>query len=270
MKIGFLITARLKSTRFPLKILKDLKGKTVIERIIDRTKYIKDLTKIILCTSVNQQDRLLVEIAQRNGVDYFIGDEDDVLKRLLDAAKSFELDYVLNITADNPLFSIEYANLIVEVFNKNIFDFVKISGLPLGCGPYGLKTKALELVCAIKNVSDTEIWPQFFNYPDIFTVKIIEACGKMKRPNLRLTLDYEKDYELINNIYSSISFEDILDLSSVFDYLDRNPHIARINQECIQKKVDLEIKTKTNSLFLSQRDTILKLKEKMYQRKNQT
>ena len=38
MKIGFLITARLKSERLPLKIIKDLNGKTVIERLIDRIK----------------------------------------------------------------------------------------------------------------------------------------------------------------------------------------------------------------------------------------
>ena len=38
MKIGFLITARLKSTRLKLKILKQLNGYSVIERIIQRAK----------------------------------------------------------------------------------------------------------------------------------------------------------------------------------------------------------------------------------------
>ena len=67
MKIGFLITARLKSSRLPFKILKDLNGKTVIERIIDRAKKIQNISEIILCTSTNSQDRPLVDIAKKIG-----------------------------------------------------------------------------------------------------------------------------------------------------------------------------------------------------------
>ena len=60
MKIGFLITARLKSSRLPLKILKDLNGKPVIERIIDRAKEIQGINEIVLCTSANPQDKQII------------------------------------------------------------------------------------------------------------------------------------------------------------------------------------------------------------------
>ncbi len=36
MRIGFLITARLKSTRLKQKILLDLNGKLVLDRVFDR------------------------------------------------------------------------------------------------------------------------------------------------------------------------------------------------------------------------------------------
>jgi len=83
-KIGFLITARLKSKRLPLRILKDLQGKMVVERIIDRTKVVKDISDVVLCVSTNPQDKPLVDIAKKNFISWFRGDEDDVLKRLLD------------------------------------------------------------------------------------------------------------------------------------------------------------------------------------------
>jgi len=121
MKIGFLITARLKSKRLPLKIIRDLNGKTVIERLIDRIKEIKNIGEIILCTSTNSQDRPLVDIAKNNNIYSFNGDEEDVLQRLLDAALFYELDYFLGITADNPLISIYYSNRIInEVKKKQI------------------------------------------------------------------------------------------------------------------------------------------------------
>ena len=68
LKIGFLITARLKSSRLPLKIIKDLNGKTVIERIIDRAKEIQGIYEIVLCTSPNPQDEPLINIAKKNNI----------------------------------------------------------------------------------------------------------------------------------------------------------------------------------------------------------
>ncbi len=129
MRIGFLITARLKSSRLPLKIMKDLNGKPVIQRIVERAQEIHEhLDKdIVICTSANPQDKPLIEIAEKTDVSYFLGDPDDVLKRLHDAALQHKLDYTLGITADNPLFSIEYANKIVDVIKQQHPDFIKIT-----------------------------------------------------------------------------------------------------------------------------------------------
>ena len=60
MRIGFLITARLKSGRLKLKLLKKLNGYSVIDRVIQRAKKVKECDDIILCTSENNQDLPLV------------------------------------------------------------------------------------------------------------------------------------------------------------------------------------------------------------------
>ncbi len=264
MKIGFLITARLKSERIPLKIIKDLNGKTVIERLIDRIKEIKDITDIVLCTSTNFQDKPLVDIAQKNNIYYFNGDEEDVLKRLLDAAKFFGLDYFLGITADNPLITIRYSNLIVNEIKINKYDFIKLKGLPLGFATYGMKVKALEVVCKIKSIIDTEIWGYLINRPEIFDIKTIKIADKLNRPELRLTLDYEEDYELIRNIYYNIPFKKVLNLYDVIDYLDKNPEIAKINQKCIQLDLDEKVKEDIDKHYKENLGEIRKVKGEIY------
>ena len=266
MKIGFLITARLKSTRLPLKIIKDLNGKTVIERLVDRAKEIKDISEIVLCTSTNPQDRPLVDIAQENNIYYFNGDEEDVLKRLFDAAKFFDLDYFLGITADNPLITIRYSNLIVDEIKRNHYDFIKLDGLPFGAATYGLKVKALEVVCKIKTVVDTEIWGYLIDRPEIFDVKTLKVEGKLNRPELRFTLDYEADYELINNIYSHVPFKKVLNLYDVIDYLDKNPEIAKINQNCVQLDLDEAVKNEIDRIYHERFDEIKKLKSEIYKK----
>lgn len=264
MKIGFLITARLKSSRLPLKIIKDLKGKTVIERVISRAKKIKDISVIVLCTSNNPQDKLLVEVAKKNGIYHFKGDEEDVLKRLLDAAEFFNLDYFLGITADNPLFSIYYSNCIIDEIKRNHNDFIKLKGLPLGAATYGIKVKALETVCKIKTIVDTEIWGYLIDRPEIFDVKTIKVVGKLNRPDLRFTLDYDEDYELINNIYSNVRFEEVLNLKKVIDYLNKHPEIAKNNQNCVQRDLDEDAKNEIDRMYFEKLDEVKRIKEKIY------
>jgi len=264
MKIGFLITARLKSERLPFKIIKDLNGKTVIERLIDRIKEIKDITDIVLCTSTNSQDKPLVDIAQKNNIYYFNGDEEDVLKRLLDAAKFYELYYFLVITADNPLITIHYSNLIVDEIKRNKYDFIKLEGLPLGVATYGMRVKALEVVCKIKTIMDTEIWGYLINRPEVFDIKAIKITDKLNKPELRLTLDYDEDYELIRNIYYNVPFKKVLNLYNVIDYLDKNPEIAKINQKCIQLDLDEKIKEEIDEHYKENLEEIRKIKEKIY------
>lgn len=264
MKIGFLITARLKSTRLPFKIIKDLNGKTIIERVIDRAKKVKGISKIVICTSNNLQDKPLADIAINNIVYYFNGDEEDVLKRLLDTATFFNMDAFISITADNPLFSIYHANLVFDELRANNYDFVKIEGLPLGCAVYGVRVKALRVICKIKPILNTEIWGYLIDRPEIFRVETLKANGKLNRPEFRLTLDYPEDYELINKIYSNIAFDEVLNLYDVIDYLDRNPKLIQINQNRIQRDLDEKIKTKIDEHFFANKDKILKLKDDIH------
>lgn len=264
MNIGFLITARLKSSRLPLKILKDLNGKSVVERIIDRAKAIQGITKIVLCTSPNPQDKPLVDIAKRNNIAYSLGDEEDVLQRLYDAATCYNVDYFLGITADNPLFSIHYSNVIVDTIKRQGHDFIKVDGLPLGAATYGMKYEALATVCNIKTVINTEIWGHLINRPELFDVITIKAEGIERSPNLRLTLDYEQDYQVLSHLYTSIPFETTLDLKDAVEYLHHHPEIAKINQQCVQRDLDEKTKKIIDKHYRQHFTEIKKIKERIY------
>ena len=147
MKIGFLITARLKSSRLKLKILKPLNGFSVIERIIQRAKKVKESSDIVLCTSKLSQDLPLMRTAKKNNIYYYNGSAEDVLQRLLDAAELFEMDYFVGITADNPLFSIFHANLISDMIKSdNSIDFIFTSGLPIGANIYAININNSESI----------------------------------------------------------------------------------------------------------------------------
>jgi len=266
MKIGFLITARLKSSRLPLKIMKDLNGKPVIQRIVERAKEIHSIpdADIVICTTANPQDKPLIEIAEKTGVSYFLGDPDDVLKRLHDAALHHNLDYALGITADNPLFSVEYANKIVDVIKQQRPDFIKIQGLPFGAAAWGMNVKALQTICIVKTIVDTEIWGYLIDRPEMFGVVTLKADKHVQRPEYRLTLDYQEDYQLINYLYMTIPFKTTLPLEKVVEYLDKHPEIVAINSLCVQLDLEPQVKEQIDKNYREHYQEIKKIKQDIY------
>lgn len=264
MKIGFLITARLKSTRLPQKLLLDLNGKTIIERVIERCKIVADISEVIICTSTNPQDKPLTDIALKNNVHYYLGNEQDVLKRLSDAATFFNLDYIINITGENPLFSIYHANLVVNQAKKEMNDFIYIDGLPIGCAVYGIRPEALKTLCEVKQEIDTEIWGPLINRPEIFDIKKIEVKEELRNPTLRITTDYLEDYQFLQAIFNNFDESKIPDYVEIHQLLKINPKLKDINSHRVQMQLEPQLLQKIENYFTENKENILMVKAKYY------
>lgn len=253
MKIGYLITARLKSTRLKQKILLDLNGKSVLDRVIERCKAVKGIDGVVLCTSTNPQDAILYENALNNRIQFYAGSEDDVLERLLAAAKYYGYDGFLSITADNPLHSIYIAQLIVDFYKKGQHDFIFTSGLPSGIAPYFLNTKALDVACHVKSNSNTEIWGPFVNRPDFFKIGNLKITNSPYNENYRLTCDYPEDYSLFLKIYYQFSPSRMPTLFEVFNVLNEQPEIWNLNKNIKQIAVEESVMEKIEAQFNNMR-----------------
>lgn len=265
MKIGFLITARLKSSRLKMKILLPLNKRRVIDRVIDRSKMVCDGADVVLCTSTVSQDDALIEVAIEQKINSYRGDPEDVLSRLNSACEKHGFDYVVGMTADNPFFSIDHANRIKELFisDPNL-DFVFTSGMPIGANVYGMNAKALRTICAVKKEIDTEIWGKLINRPDIFNVLEIKAEPEYRFDNLRMTLDEELDYKFFENLYQEYDSNDTPDLLGALNLLRSRPDIANINSSVEQKDLSPQKKSEIDNFFIENRSHILEIKNKIY------
>ena len=151
-KFSFLITARLKSKRLPKKVLLEVLGKPLIVHMINRIKYAKNIDKIIICTSTNVQDDPLEEIANQEKINCYRGSEDDVLQRLLDAAKKFNLNHFANMTADVPMIDPFLIDEFVKKYNDLDVDLVLPEKNSFGAC-YIFNVSSLEKVCKTKKES---------------------------------------------------------------------------------------------------------------------
>lgn len=248
MKLGYFITARLKSSRLKRKILLPLNGNTVLDHVINRCKETDAMDDVVLCTSTNPQDAELFDYALKHQIKFYAGSEDDVLKRLLDAAKYYGFDAFVSITADNPLHSIHISNQIVEWIKKEDIDFVFTTGLPIGLTPYYINTKALEIAVAMKEQADTEIWGPFVNRPDFFKIGYLHIETDLFSEDVRLTCDYVEDYNVITEIYNKFPKNHN---PSIFEVskLIKEGQISLSNTNVIQAAVPLETIAKIKETF---------------------
>jgi len=251
MKVSFLITARLKSTRLPEKLLREVCGRKIFAHMLDRVKLAKRVDQIIVCTSRNPQDDRLVDLATVEGVSYFRGDEDDVLKRLGDAAVAFDVSYILSATADCPFVDPAYADKIVMVFEETNADLVRALDLPHGAYSYGIKPSALQKVLEIKDTKDTEVWERYFTDTDLFEIHDLPIRNPLHRqPALRMTLDYPEDLEFFNKVFAHLYRPGkVFSLDEILLFLKEHPEVVEINRDCeakYQKRVvkQSEIKLK--------------------------
>lgn len=236
MRVGFLITGRLKSTRLPKKVILEVAGKPLFSHMCDRLKHAQRIERIVLCTSTNTQDNPLIACAQKEGISYYRGSEEDVLERLCEAAVFYDFDYTVNITADCPIVDPLFVDMIVDEYEKTNADLIRFTNLPPGQGPNGIKVKALKKVCELKNEKETEVWGGYFTNAAIFRCHDATVDEQYIFPGLKTTIDYPEDYEFLKRVFDELYVPGrVFSLKAIIELLKKKPDLLAINSHCIER-----------------------------------
>lgn len=235
MKVGFLITARLKSSRLTKKLLLPFGNANYITQMVRRLKTSPHLSEIVICTSVDDEDTPLEEVAKKENIQCYRGDREDVISRLNEARLKFGLDYVINMTADCPLVPVELIPYMVEQFKETGADLVHIFDMPVGLYLSGLNPAAMEKIIARKNDGFTEYWLNYFFTTSLFNVQPLDEkyTGTREKKDYRLALDYPEDHDFFTALHAGYG-EGLFAATAkeIILFLDKHPEIASINLHC--------------------------------------
>lgn len=247
-KVIICLAARLHSKRLPKKALLEVAGQSMIEHEIDRLKTTG--IPIVLCTSTLEDDKPLIEIAEKKGIKWYAGHDLDVLSRFIAAAEQEGADIVVRTTGDRPLISPEHIAKLVEHHIKEGAEYSHYVGKPM---PQGLWCEVFTLAAMKKchelaqNPNSTEYMTAHFRRPEIFKIATLDVGEWFKR-NYRLCLDAPEDFELIKLIYETIyDGENIISARNIIKFLDENPVFAKINAHVTErdlKEIDKEMNLK--------------------------
>ncbi|MBM7557453.1 cytidylyltransferase domain-containing protein [Halanaerobacter jeridensis] len=246
-KIVCIIQARMGSTRLPGKVLKEIKGKPMIQYTLENLVHSKYIDQIVLATSVLDQDDAIEEFATEFGINLFRGSEEDVLSRYYHAAKEYDADIIVRVTGDCPLIDYQITDKVIETFLDNPkADFVANNlkrTFPRGVDTTVFKFSALEEAYknADKQPEREHVVPYIqTTHRDKFNIMSYEAEGEFRRPDIRITVDEKDDFKLIKEIITRIEDEPI-NLEQVIDLLNQNPKLLKINEHVEQKKTNLSV-----------------------------
>jgi spore coat polysaccharide biosynthesis protein SpsF len=233
-KICATIEARMTSSRLPGKVLLDLEGKSALQHIIERLKRSKYIDDVVVATTVNVTDDPIIDLCKGINCSYYRGSEEDVLLRVLDAAKSVNADIIVEITGDCPVIDWRHADHLIELFFLGDYDYaanIIERTFPRGFDTQVFPVSILEDVNkSTQNKADHEhVSLYIYSHPEKYRLVNWKADEKLFHPEFEITLDTLEDYELIKNVYN-ILYKENPDFSAedVVKLLIESPEILDV------------------------------------------
>jgi spore coat polysaccharide biosynthesis protein SpsF len=204
MKIIATIEARMTSSRLPGKVLFHANNKPLLGHLVNRLKQVVSIDEIVLATTINHQDDVLVEFAKEYGISCYRGSEIDVLQRIVDAANTARADIVAQISGDCPLIDPVIVEQSIQMLlnNKQAVYLNSGKGYPGGIGfqVFYLDTLKKSVDIADSALSREHVGLSVRKNPELFSRVNLIAPPDLNWPELELVVDELEDYQFIKKL----------------------------------------------------------------------
>ncbi len=240
MKIVAIIQARMGSSRLPRKVLMDLGGATVLDRVLNRLGRSELIHELLVATTVEPADDAIVEHCKRTGRKVFRGSEQDVLDRYYHAAKYIDADVAVRITSDCPVIDPDVTDATIRGFFDQHADYASnalVRTYPRGLDTEVMTVRALERAWreSTKPYQREHVTPYIYENPSQFKLHGIE--NDVDCSQHRWTLDTPEDLQLLRAIYERFGGCDDFSWRQVLEVVQDDPSLANINRHVVQKAV---------------------------------
>jgi spore coat polysaccharide biosynthesis protein SpsF len=243
MRFVCIIEARTRSTRLPNKVLLPILGRPMLERMIERLKRARTVDGIVIATTDHPSDSAIIDIAERTGIGAFRGSVEDVLARVLGAARWAGADIVVETTGDCPLHDPAIIDKVVADFRIGGADFVANMlsyTTPRGTDVRVFRTEALdEINRTSSDPADHEhVSLHFWEHPEKYRLRNVRTELPAEVADYRLTVDTVNDFKLVEAVYKELYPRNPeFTLGDILELFTRRPDLPLLNREIRQKEV---------------------------------
>ena len=200
MSVGAVIFSRYSSMRLPGKALLDIGGRPLLGRVIDRSRLIKGIDRIIIASSTDVEDDSICQFAKAEGIEVYRGSLGNVTERALEACDAFKLTRFARICGDRPFFDPDLVTKLIKLHAKFDLD-VATTTFPNTFSP-GLAAEVISVEAlrrlsslVVKDDDKEHVTKYFYDHAQKFSIKNIENSSKINMRGLHLAVDEMVDLE---------------------------------------------------------------------------
>lgn len=218
-----IITARSRSSRFPNKILANIKKNLKsIDILIERSKKI-GLPIILATSNLKADDKLCNYVKKKYQINIYRGSNKNKIERWYKCFKIFKIKTACMVDGDDLCFDF---NLYKKYKNKNAF-YTHKKNLITGVFLNILNNESISKIYAsTKNKKDTEMIEPFVKKSGI-KINFIKSNKLYLDKDIRLTFDYYEDFKLFKIIFEK--YKSTIDTYKIVKYLIKNKKVSKIN-----------------------------------------
>ncbi len=235
--LAAVIQVRMGSQRLPGKTLADVEGKPMLERLMERIKASRFVEEVILATTQESRDDLLIDFARKRGIKWFRGSEQDVLDRVYQAARQYGVRDILRVTPDCPLLDPFLMDQVIEIYRLGSYDYVSNTlgprypdGLDVEIFSFG----ALEMAWKQAQLpSEREhVTLYITKNPDRFRIFNVKAPADYS--GCKWSVDTSEDLEFVRRVYRHFNGNGhLFTWQEILRALREAPELSKANPESV-------------------------------------
>ena len=231
-KVAAIIACRVESGRLFGKPIQNITNFTILDFLINQLKTSTQISEIVLAISENHGNEIFIDFAKKHGLKFVIGDDKDVLQRLIQGAELINANIIFRVTSENPFIYWEGIDTLIKNHIKGKFDFSFIDKVPIGSGYEIINLEALKKSHKLGGKRHrSELCSLYiYEHQKHFSIQRFNPPSKLQRPDLRLTVDTPEDLLVARKIHEKLGNGDKpIALRKIIDLLEKNTNISEIN-----------------------------------------
>lgn len=216
VKKAIIIYSRIGSQRLPGKALMSLGDYSLLGFIINRLTHLQSELEatIIIATTISKHDDPIVALAKSNNIEYFRGDEHDLIKRTVDLISKFKVRSFCRVNGDCPFVD---PDLIKLGFLKIAESFEFVSNIITRTFPYGIAVECIKSTTYLKYASTAflgekeHVTKHLYRHLD--ELEYYSIVGEPDLTPISLTVDTYEDLQSIRKLLSKLDLKNPLNIS---------------------------------------------------------
>jgi len=215
----------------PLQNLDVYGGVRILDNIIGCLQSIPCIDEVVLGISEGQENEIYRRIAGEKGLAFIVGDERDVLSRLIQCGERAGATDIFRVTSESPFLHFEQAEELWRRHREERADATFLWNIIDGAG---CEIYTLDALRTSHERGDarhrSELCSLYVReHPEEFKTLHVNCPDALARKDIRLTVDYPEDLVVCRAVYMALQEQaPRIRVPDIVEYLDRHPRLLEL------------------------------------------